>query len=124
MMINALTRMGATVRFKGREPETPDDVGEETLAGLEILDAASGEPLHLSVEELRQAMLDYAEASARQAEEKRIANELQELDLSIPRGLEDYWDQMNFDTSTLPEAARDKLARKLELRLELAALST
>lgn len=59
------------------------------------------------------------EARARQT---AILSQLRELDLSIPRGLEDFWAQTGFDTTTLPQALQEKLALKLELREEYTAL--
>lgn len=48
--------------------------------------------------------------------------ELRQLDMTIPRGLEDDWAARDFDTATLPQATQDKLARKIVLRAEIAEL--
>lgn len=56
------------------------------------------------------------------AQQSPIRAELAELDATIPRGLEDTWAAMQFDTSKLPTATLQKLSRKQTLRLQLAAL--
>ena len=48
--------------------------------------------------------------------------ELASLDTSIPRGMEDYWAAISFDTTKLPTATQDKLARKQALPVQLARL--
>lgn len=51
-----------------------------------------------------------------------ILEELSALDSMLPRAVEDMWQAMAFNTSTLPQAQQDRLARKIELRAQLAAL--
>ena len=51
-----------------------------------------------------------------------IRAQLAELDMSIPRGLEDMWAASGFDITKLPTATQTKLAQKGTLRTQLAAL--
>jgi len=51
-----------------------------------------------------------------------IIGQLKGLDQYIPRGLEDTWTAMSFNTSTLPSIQQTRLAQKISLRAQLAAL--
>lgn len=51
-----------------------------------------------------------------------IMAQLDALDAYIPRGLEDYWTASGFNTSTLPSIQQTRLAQKISLRAQLAAL--
>lgn len=51
-----------------------------------------------------------------------IRDQLSALDMDIPRGLEDMWIASGFDTTKLPVATQTKLATKVSLRAQLAAL--
>jgi len=52
-----------------------------------------------------------------------IINQLSALDSYIPRGLEDYWLQTNYNTTLLPQIQQTRLAQKQTLRTQLASLS-
>lgn len=51
-----------------------------------------------------------------------LAVQLAALDSHIPRGLEDYWSTITFNTALLPAVTQTKLASKISLRAQLAAL--
>lgn len=61
-------------------------------------------------------------AAARAQAAAPILAELAELDRFLPRAVEDSWAASGFDTSSLPAAQRDRLAKKQSLRAALAAL--
>jgi hypothetical protein len=47
---------------------------------------------------------------------------LSSLDKTVPRGLEDYWAQIGYDTTKLPAQTQAVLAAKISLRAQLAAI--
>lgn len=51
-----------------------------------------------------------------------IISQLAVLDSYIPRGLEDMWVATGFDTTKLPTIQQNRLAQKISLRAQLAAL--
>ena len=78
-----------------------------------------GELVALTADEIAEREADAAQCSAGKAR-RAILAELCELDAYIPRGLEDTWTAAGFDTSTLVEVQRERLARKQALRAALA----
>lgn len=61
-------------------------------------------------------------AQAKQSKLWQIQSELDQLDKYLPRALEDYWTAIGFNTTTLPQIQRDRLARKVALRAAHAAI--
>ena len=53
---------------------------------------------------------------AKKSNNAPILAELSSLDAYIPRGLEDYWTAIAFDTAAMPAPQRARLARKAALR--------
>ncbi len=66
----------------------------------------------------RPATPDEIKFARQQANAASLA-ELASLDVSIPRGLEDFYLASGFDITKLPAASRDKLQRKAVLRAGL-----
>lgn len=68
--------------------------------------------------------LTMAETERTRIEDQRrrgaAIEELAGLDRFIPRGLEDTWSAMGFDTTALPQVQRVRLSRKSELRAIIA----
>lgn len=56
-------------------------------------------------------------------QKKLILSELNHLDIFIPRGLEDYFTIIGFDTTKLPKVQQDRLAQKADLRTELKSIN-
>jgi len=51
-----------------------------------------------------------------------LQSQLDYLDNTIPRGLEDYWTQIGYNTSLLPSSTQNVLALKVSLRAQIVAL--
>jgi hypothetical protein len=57
-----------------------------------------------------------------EVERMAIMQEMSQLDIFIPRALEDQWAATGFDTSLLPDVQQKRLARKKQLRSDLSKL--
>lgn len=84
----------------------------------------NGEVKAMTDEQIAQKQSDDANWIAQQAQRDKdtantiITNALADLDTYIPRGLEDTWMAMGFDTTKLPQKQQDRLAQKIALRAQ------
>jgi hypothetical protein len=59
--------------------------------------------------------------AAKAAHNAPILVQIAAIDVFIPRGLEDTWAAMGFDTTKLPAIQQSRLAQKIALRAQLQA---
>lgn len=82
----------------------------------------NGEVKAMTDDQIAQKQSDDANWVAEQAQRDKdtanaiIATALADLDTYIPRGLEDTWSAIGFDTTKLPQKQQDRLAQKIALR--------
>lgn len=51
-----------------------------------------------------------------------LEEDLVELDRYLPRGLEDTWDTLDLDISTLPQVQQDRLSQKTTIRNQISTV--
>ena len=93
----------------------------ETAPPDETLNIVTGSHVEL-IDVIPTRVWDYRPKTAQELKAQHnapILSELSSLDAYIPRGLEDFWAIVAFDTASLPEQERTRLTRKIELRGQL-----
>lgn len=97
--------------YRAAEPDWPMLAGEDVVFDHEPTEAELVAAFPGRTAALAQKAKDAANAP--------IIFELSQLDTFLPRALEDQWAATAFNTTLLPQAQQDRLARKQTLRSQL-----